>query len=135
MAHLSPEATALIRAGRGAFRPTPEDRDRALLALRAKLGDGVFDGPPSEAPTGSSGAGRFGARVACMALAQFASTYPRSSHLQHAREAFGTTTVAASHCRTLGMNRVLGVCGARARPGIRVGAPSKGRRAICRRTS
>src|SRR5262245_38126764 len=60
MASPDPEAAALIRAGRAAFRPTAADRDRVLLALSERLGDGVIDAPSNEPSTGARGAGRFG---------------------------------------------------------------------------
>jgi hypothetical protein len=44
MSKLNPEAQALVRAGRHAFRPSNADRERALRALRAKLGDSVVFG-------------------------------------------------------------------------------------------
>jgi hypothetical protein len=36
---LSPEARALFDAGRAALRPTSEDRERIIVALRARIGD------------------------------------------------------------------------------------------------
>src|SRR5687768_6711267 len=45
MEPLSPEGRALIKAGRGALRPTPGDRERIEAALRSKLGVEVL--PPA----------------------------------------------------------------------------------------
>ncbi len=43
----SPDAAALIRAGRTAFRPESSDRERVLQSLTRTLGGGAFlDGPP-----------------------------------------------------------------------------------------
>ncbi len=41
MPDLSPEAQALVRSGRQAYRPSEADRDRVLEALRGRLGDAV----------------------------------------------------------------------------------------------
>src|SRR5689334_3554185 len=58
MASKNPDAAALIRAGRGAFRPTDAERDRVLSALSDRLGDGLLD--PSNGPAaGAQAAGRF----------------------------------------------------------------------------
>jgi hypothetical protein len=39
--YLSPEAQALVRSGRHAYRPSEEDRERVLVALRGRLRDPV----------------------------------------------------------------------------------------------
>lgn len=39
MSNLSPEARALLHAGRAATRPTPADRERITAALRVRIGD------------------------------------------------------------------------------------------------
>lgn len=39
MSNLSPEALALLNAGRAATRPTPADRERITMALFARIGD------------------------------------------------------------------------------------------------
>lgn len=46
MNFLSPRAAALVRAGRGAMRPSSADRERVSAALRGSLGDAVL---PAEA--------------------------------------------------------------------------------------
>lgn len=42
MAHLRPDARALIRAGKTAFRPQIEDRERVLQSLTRTLGEGAM---------------------------------------------------------------------------------------------
>jgi hypothetical protein len=44
MPDLSPEAQALVRSGRHAYRPNEADRERVLDALRGQLGDAVVLG-------------------------------------------------------------------------------------------
>jgi hypothetical protein len=55
MGDLTPEASALIRAGRTAFRPDATDRDRVLDSLRVKLGDAAFLDGPGQAELGKDG--------------------------------------------------------------------------------
>jgi len=61
MNDLSPQAAALIRAGRTAFRPDPADRDRVLASLGAALGeaavsDGAHDAARANAAPASGAA-------------------------------------------------------------------------------
>lgn len=42
MNELSPKASALVRAGRAAMRPSASDRERVSALLRARLGDAVL---------------------------------------------------------------------------------------------
>jgi hypothetical protein len=67
VADLSPEARALVEAGREAFRPAADDQERILAALRARLGE-----PPGAAPnaagSGSSATGGIGWTALAAAL-------------------------------------------------------------------
>jgi hypothetical protein len=55
MSKLHPDAAALMRAGRGAFRPDEADRDRVLQSLRGVLGPGVAHEGARPAESGSAG--------------------------------------------------------------------------------
>jgi hypothetical protein len=55
MSKLHPDAVALIRAGRTAFRPEPSDRDRVLQSLSGVLGPGVAYEGARPAESGSPG--------------------------------------------------------------------------------
>ena len=57
MADLRPDARALIRAGKTAFRPQVEDRERVLQSLTRTLGEGATLGAArrTEPPPGAAG--------------------------------------------------------------------------------
>ncbi len=57
MADLKPDARALIRAGKAAFRPQAEDRERVLESLTRTLGEGATLGAVhrTEPPAGAAG--------------------------------------------------------------------------------
>ncbi|MBV9947817.1 MAG: hypothetical protein JOZ69_13265 [Myxococcales bacterium] len=64
MRDLSPEALALLRAGRTAFRPDASDRDRVLLSLASALGDrALLDPPGGSGPAGGAPWSRFPVRT------------------------------------------------------------------------
>jgi hypothetical protein len=54
VSNLSPQARALLDAGRAALRPTTADRDRITVALRARIGDATL---PSDTQAPSAIAG------------------------------------------------------------------------------
>jgi hypothetical protein len=64
MPDLSPDAAALIRSGRTAFRPDASDRDRVLQSLRQTLGEGVLpDEPGPGKPAHDGSVARFSVRA------------------------------------------------------------------------
>ncbi|HZU81881.1 MAG TPA: hypothetical protein VE987_03145 [Polyangiaceae bacterium] len=86
MTELNPDAAALIRAGRTAFRPDTSDRDRVLDSLNAVLGEGV-------APDG----GRPSGQASAAAASRFAFKSWVIGGL--AAVALGTGGIAARHMR------------------------------------
>lgn len=63
MPDLSPDAAALLRAGREGFRPTASDRERVLESLSGRLGDGILlDGRGAGAPSPAPVVARFALR-------------------------------------------------------------------------
>jgi hypothetical protein len=52
---LTPDAAALLRAGRAAFRPDASDRERVLHSLGGALGEGALLDPPHPAGVTSAG--------------------------------------------------------------------------------
>jgi hypothetical protein len=63
MPDLTPEAAALLRAGREGFRPTASDRERVLEALSARLGESILlDDPGAGAPGAAPVVARFALR-------------------------------------------------------------------------
>jgi hypothetical protein len=61
MGELTPDAAALLRAGRASFRPDASDRERVLHSLGGALGEGALIDPP-HAP-GATAAGPLAARL------------------------------------------------------------------------
>ncbi len=63
MSELSPDAVALIRAGRSAFRPDASDRERVLVALSGALGPGAaLDGARQAGGAKLAGMSRFASK-------------------------------------------------------------------------